>query len=59
MELLCPKCGRPLGEVKSIARLILTVHCPYEGHDFGVAVEPVVAEDAPAVTVDNPTVTQT
>lgn len=40
MKLICPKCLKELGEVQSLARLILTVHCPYDGTDFGVAVEP-------------------
>ena len=42
MKIVCPKCGAEVGEVTSVARLILTVHCPFDGHDFGVAVDPVV-----------------
>jgi hypothetical protein len=56
MEIACPKCGRSLGKVESIARLILTVHCPYEGHDFGLAVDPSAAvTDAAAADAANQT----
>ena len=40
MELVCPSCRKSLGTVEAVARLILTVHCPFDGTDFGVAVEP-------------------
>jgi len=40
MEIVCISCGKTLGKVEAVARLILTVHCPFDGTDFGVAVEP-------------------
>ena len=40
MQIVCPKCDQVLGKVEAVARLILTVHCPFDGHDFGVAVVP-------------------
>jgi hypothetical protein len=51
MTLTCPKCNQVLGSVSSTARLILTVHCPFDGHEFGVAVDPPTqAELTPAKT---------
>ena len=40
MQIICPKCNAVIGEVSAVARLILTAHCPFDGNDFGVAVEP-------------------
>jgi hypothetical protein len=40
MQIVCPKCEQVLGSAESTARLILTVHCPFDGHEFGVAVVP-------------------
>jgi hypothetical protein len=40
MEIVCTKCGKKLGMVEAVARLLLTVHCPFDGTDFGVAVDP-------------------
>jgi hypothetical protein len=40
MQIICPKCGGVVGEATSTARLILTAHCPFDGHEFGVAVVP-------------------
>lgn len=40
MDIVCPKCETKIGEVTAVARLILTVHCPFDGNDFGVAVDP-------------------
>lgn len=40
MDIVCPKCETKIGTVESVARLILTVHCPFDGNDFGVAVDP-------------------
>jgi hypothetical protein len=40
MQIVCPKCDAVLGECTSVARLILTAHCPFDGHEFGVAVTP-------------------
>lgn len=57
MKIVCPKCEKEIGEVTAVARLILTVHCPYDGNDFGVAVEPAATEGAPPVVTGNPTVT--
>jgi len=36
--------------VESVARLLLTVHCPFDGQDFGVAVDPVEPVAAAPVT---------
>jgi hypothetical protein len=55
MKLVCPKCSKEVGEVEAAARLVLTVHCPFDGHDFGVAVDPakeVVAEVVSAADLD-------
>ena len=41
MKIVCTSCGKNVGEVVAVARLILTVHCPFDGNDFGVAVDPV------------------
>lgn len=43
MTVNCPKCGEKLAEVQSVARLNLILHCPFDGHDFGVAIAPPVA----------------
>jgi hypothetical protein len=52
MEIVCTSCWKPVGIVESFARLILTVHCPFCGHDFGAGVDPVEpAAAAPATTV--------
>lgn len=40
MDIRCPSCTKKLGTVSAVDRLILTVHCPYDGYDFGVAVDP-------------------
>jgi endogenous inhibitor of DNA gyrase (YacG/DUF329 family) len=51
MTVQCPKCGAVSGKVEATARLLLTVHCPFCGHDFGLAVDPPKqAELAPAAT---------
>lgn len=47
MDIVCTRCDTTVGKVESVARLILTVHCPFCGHDFGAAVDPV----APAATL--------
>jgi hypothetical protein len=39
VEIKCPQCEKSLGTVTSVARLLLTVHCPFDGNDFGVAVD--------------------
>jgi hypothetical protein len=39
MQIVCPSCNRNVGNVGAAARLILTVHCPFDGTDFGVAVD--------------------
>jgi hypothetical protein len=58
MELHCPNCKAHLGAVTATARLILTVHCPFDGTDFGVAVEaPEVVVDVPPATNTNPPAT--
>lgn len=36
----CPKCNKALATVAPVSRLMLTVHCPFDGHDFGVAISP-------------------
>jgi transcription elongation factor Elf1 len=46
MDIVCPSCEKKAGSVESVARLILTAHCPFCGLDFGVAVDP----PAPAAT---------
>jgi hypothetical protein len=38
--ILCPKCNKALATVAPVSRLMLTVHCPFDGHDFGVTVHP-------------------
>ena len=54
MEIVCTSCGKHAGKVESVARLILTAHCPFCGQDFGVGVDPVepaaAAEDNPETT---------
>jgi len=45
MHVFCPKCEQVVGSVEAVARLILTVHCPFDGYEFGVAVEPPVQEE--------------
>src|SRR5271157_3733405 len=40
MVIVCPSCEKKAGSVESVARLILTAHCPFCGLDFGVAVDP-------------------
>jgi hypothetical protein len=47
MQIVCPKCDQVLGEATAVARLILTVHCPFDGHDFGVAVVPPAQAELP------------
>lgn len=36
----CPKCNKALATVAPVSALLLTVHCPFDGHDFGVKVSP-------------------
>lgn len=48
MNVVCPKCNEKLAEVQSVARLTLSVHCPFDGYDFGVSVEPAVSPDEPS-----------
>jgi hypothetical protein len=49
MKIVCRDCEKEVGTVESVARLILTVHCPFCGHDFGVGVDaPEPAAAAPA-----------
>jgi len=58
MRIICPQCERELGTVESVARLILTVHCPFDGNDFGVAAvppEPAVAAPAEPSTTASAT----
>jgi len=51
MDIVCTSCGKHAGKVESVARLILTAHCPFCGADFGVGVDPVEpVADAPAAT---------
>lgn len=47
MTIVCPKCQETLGKVEATARLLLTVHCPFDGHDFGVAVDPPQQAELP------------
>jgi hypothetical protein len=54
MKIVCPKCDQVLGEATSVARLILTVHCPFDGHDFGVAVVPPEQAELPSTEVTSP-----
>ncbi len=54
MQIVCPKCYEVLGKVESVARLILTVHCPFDGHDFGVAVVPPEQAELPASGTPSP-----
>lgn len=46
MKVVCPSCEKELAEVQAFERLSMSVHCPYDGADFGVTVVPdgVVAE---------------
>lgn len=55
MTIVCPKCNETLGKVEATARLILTVHCPFCGHDFGVPVEPPAQESLPVDDAEKPT----
>ena len=51
MKIVCPKCGKEIGEVIPSAPLLLQVHCPFDGTDFGLSVfEEAPAKDAPAAT---------
>lgn len=59
MKVVCPKCDEVLGEVKAVARLILTVHCPFDGHDFGVAVDPPEQTALPTGTAESSAPTAT
>jgi len=57
MDISCRKCGKPVGKVEAVARLILAVHCPFCGEDFGVGVdplEPVAAASAGTGTSEQP-----
>ncbi len=54
MKIVCPKCDEVLGEVTAVARLILTVHCPFEGTDFGLAVEPPQQGTLPVTSTEQP-----
>lgn len=55
MEIVCTSCGKTSGEVTSVARLILTVHCPFCGKDFGLGVdEPEPAAVEPVTTGNEP-----
>lgn len=36
----CPKCHQSLATIAPVSALMLTVHCPFDGHDFGVKVYP-------------------
>jgi hypothetical protein len=54
MQIVCPKCDKVLGEATSVARLILTVHCPFDGHDFGVAVVPPEQVELPVAAAETP-----
>lgn len=47
MTIVCPKCQETLGTVNACARLLVTVHCPFDGHDFGVAVDPPQQTEMP------------
>lgn len=40
MPVSCPKCNKLLAGVSPVATLLLTVHCPYDGENFGVKVYP-------------------
>lgn len=51
MKIVCKDCQAEIGNVESVARLILTVHCPFCGKDFGLGVDPPEpAAAAPATT---------
>lgn len=54
MNVACQKCGEFLGTVQSTARLLLTVHCPFCGHDGGVAVDPPQQTELPQGTAAGP-----
>lgn len=57
MQIVCPDCGKALGTVVAAEKLLLTVHCPFDGKDFGVTVEgPDVDVEVPKVpgSVDPP-----
>lgn len=55
MTIVCPTCNEVLGSVVSTARLSLSVHCPFDGHDFGVAVEPPAQAALPTEDAEKPT----
>ncbi len=40
MDISCTNCKKLVGKVEAVARLILTVHCPFCGQDFGAGVDP-------------------
>ncbi len=50
MNIVCTSCGKHAGKVESVARLILTAHCPFCGADFGVGVDPPEPAAAEPVT---------
>jgi hypothetical protein len=51
MEIVCTSCKKPVGSVTALARLILTVHCPFCGQDFGAGIDPPESvADAPGAT---------
>lgn len=54
MQIVCPKCEAILGECTSVARLILTAHCPFDGHEFGVAVVAPEQTELPAAPLVTP-----
>ena len=53
MEIVCTGCGKKGGEVTSLARLILTVHCPFCELDFELGVDATEPVDVPAVATRN------
>jgi hypothetical protein len=40
MNVVCTSCGKVLAKIEAVEVLNLTVHCPYDGQDFGVRVAP-------------------
>lgn len=56
MDIVCDGCKKSLGKVDATARLLLTVHCGFCGHDFGVAVDPPVSADEPSAPTAKETV---
>jgi len=51
MDIVCPKCGVFICKVDGNTTPInVQVHCPYEGHDFGLSVPAAPPASVPDAT---------